>query len=171
MAHPNVFHLEQSNPKTYPGGVIRGASRNEFPIVTGRCASMYSARLPEGGVREPHWHPNAWEFSYCLAGRARMTVLDPRGHVDTFEVEPGDAVFVPQGHYHYFENIGAGELRLLLVFNADLAEADDDIGVVASVGVLPDDVLAAMLGISRETAQSVPRHVEPVVLGLKSPER
>ena len=164
VAHPNLYKLEQSKAKTYSGGMLRGASEHEFRILTGQGASMYSVRLTEGGVREPHWHPSGWEFDYCLAGRAQMTVLDPKGHRDSFEVEPGDAIFIPQGHYHYFENIGAGELHFLLVFNTSLGESQDDIGVAGSIAVLPNDVLAALFGVSEEVFRRFPKRTEPLVL-------
>lgn len=168
MSHPNLLHLEQTSPKTYPGGVIRGASREQYSILEGQQASMYSVRLEEDGVREPHWHPNAWEFGYCISGRARMTVVAPKGHFETFEVGPGDAVFVPQGYYHYFENIGSEELHVLLVFNTSMAESDDDIGLAASIGVLPDEVLDATFGVSAEAFRDVPKLKEPVTIAKRS---
>ena len=168
MAHPNLYKLEQAAPHKYSGGELRGASQNEFPILAGQGASLYSVRLAEGGIREPHWHPAAWEFDYCLAGRARMTVLDPRGNSDSFEVGPGEVVFVPQGFYHYFENIGACELHFLILFNTSLAETEDDIGIARSVSVIPPDVLGAVFGVSPDVFARLPKPAEPLVLIKKS---
>jgi oxalate decarboxylase len=170
MTHPNLYRLEQAAPKTYSGGELRGASQNEFPILAGQKASLYSVRLAVGGIREPHWHPAAWEFDYCVAGRARMTVLDPTGHSDSFEVQPGDVVFVPQGFYHYFENIGADELHFLIFFNTSLAETEDDIGIAASVSVIPPDVLGAVFGVPPGVFAALPRPAEPLVLVKKPPK-
>lgn len=167
MGHNNLYKLEKAAPHKYSGGELRGASQQEFPILAGQNASLYSVRLVEGGIREPHWHPAAWEFDYCVAGRARMTVLDPRGNSDSFEVEPGDVVFVPQGFYHYFENIGAGELHFLIFFNTSLAETEDDIGIAQSVGVIPPDVLGAVFGVSPEVFARLPKPAEPLVMVKK----
>lgn len=70
------------------------ANANNFPLLNGM--SLYSLRLESGGVREPHWHPNAAELSYCLAGRALMTIFGPGAGHDTFTVDTGEIVFVPK---------------------------------------------------------------------------
>ena len=43
----------------------------------------------------------------------------------------------PRGYFHYFENAGSDELRLLVVVNDSAAESDDDIGVSVSLGGVP----------------------------------
>jgi oxalate decarboxylase len=167
MAHPNLYHLEQAAPHKYSGGELRGVSENELPILAGQHGSLYSVRLAEGGIREPHWHPAAWEMDYCIAGRARMTVLDPKGNSDSFEVGPGDVVFVPQGFYHYFENIGAGELHFLIFFNTSREETEDSIGIAQSIGVIPAEVLGAVFGASPDVFAGLPKPAEPLVLVRK----
>jgi oxalate decarboxylase len=151
MSHKHLYHLEQSKSRKFTGGDLRGASANEFPILKGQGGALYSVRLEKGGVREPHWHPSAWEFDYCISGRARMTILSPQGELENFEVGEGDVAFVPQGHFHYFENIGAGELHFLVAFNSELGEGDDDIGIAASISILPPSVLAAIFKVPEET--------------------
>jgi oxalate decarboxylase len=169
MKHPYLYKLEKAAAHKYSGGDLRGASQNELPILAGQDASLYSVRLLPGGVREPHWHPAAWEFDYCVAGNARMTVLDPRGNSDSFEVEAGDVVFVPQGFFHYFENTGENELHFLILFNTSLAETEDDIGIAKSIGVMPDDVMAAIFGVPPEVFQRLPKPTEPLVM-VKKPK-
>lgn len=168
MSHPNLINLETQPPKVYDGGTVRGVSATQFPILTGQNGAMYSVKLVPGGVREPHWHPNAWEFDYCVSGLGRMTVLGTDGTaVDTFDVAPGDAVFVPQGYFHYFENIGADEFHLVIVFNSSLGESDDDIGIADSLSAIPDAVLAATFGTSPEKFAAIPKFTEPVVIARK----
>jgi oxalate decarboxylase len=96
----HLYRLDNSKPKKFPGDELRGASVHEFPILKGQGGALYSVKLDLGGIREPHWHPNAWEFDYCVSGVARMTVLAPQGELETFEVHAGDTVFVPQRHFH-----------------------------------------------------------------------
>jgi hypothetical protein len=69
-----------------------------LPILNGWAMSPYLLRLEKGGVREPHWHPNAAELSYCISGRATMTMFlgGPNLVHDTFTIDPGEIVFVPQ---------------------------------------------------------------------------
>jgi oxalate decarboxylase len=33
--------------------------------------------MEKGGVREPHWHPNAAELNYVIEGKVRFTVYGP----------------------------------------------------------------------------------------------
>lgn len=118
---------------------------------------MYIARLDPGGVREPHWHPNGWELGYCVRGTSRWTVLGPKGEEETFVAKAGDATFMPRGHFHYFENIGDEELVFVLVFNTSEGESDDDIGLAAAVGDLPEEVLAATFGSTPQVMHAVPK--------------
>ena len=61
-----------------------------------------------------------------------MSVIGPNDDWREFKVEPGQIVFVPQGYFHYFENIGEEDLRFLIVFNNSTKESGDDIGVSVS---------------------------------------
>jgi oxalate decarboxylase len=79
------------------------ANEKNFSLLKGMA--LYSLRLHNGGVREPHWHPNAAELSYCLSGKALMTIFSPGAGHDTFTVDTGEIVFVPKGYLHHIENI------------------------------------------------------------------
>ena len=78
------------------------AASNNFPILAGWGMATFLIRLKRNGVLEPHWHPNSAELSYCINGRARMTIFPSNSDADsftvnTFTVYPGEIVFVPQG--------------------------------------------------------------------------
>ena len=85
--------------------------------------------------REPHWHPNAVELGYCLAGRALMTIFSPGAGHDTFIVDPGEIVFVPRGYLHHIENIHQGDTKFAIAFNHELPE---DIGISGSAGSMTE---------------------------------
>ena len=72
-----------------------------------------------------------------------MSVVAPDNEWQSFDIEPGQIVFVPQGFFHYFENIGSEDLRFLIVFNNSTKESGDDIGISVSLGAIPNEVLAA----------------------------
>ncbi len=69
--------------------------------------------------------------------------------------------FVPQGYFHYFENIGLDELQVLLVFNASV---DTDIGVTTSLNGVPNSVLAAVFGCPESIFAAVPPRPEEVII-------
>src|SRR6202007_1282807 len=140
-----------------PGGTVQGAFQKPFPILKGQKGAMFLVVLKPGGIREPHWHPNAWGVDYCISGRSRMSVVAPGNEWKEFDVEPGQTVFVPMGFFHYFENIGSDDLQFLISFNNSGAESDDDIGVSVSLGGVPNHVLAATFGVPENVFDQVPK--------------
>ena len=58
MSSIHTFNLEAINPQAVCNGGTRAmANENNFSILKGMA--LYFLRLESGGVREPHWHPNA----------------------------------------------------------------------------------------------------------------
>lgn len=132
-------------------GSARQTKTNLWPAL--KDMSMYSVRISEVGMREPHWHPQTAEMGYVLEGQARMTILDPDGTTDTYELRSGDVYFIPPAYPHHIENIGLGATHFLIFFdNAD----PGDIGFRTLVGSFPRDVLAATLGVSRAELPDFP---------------
>jgi len=150
-AQPHMFHLGALPRTQFEGGTLRQAYEGNWPILMGQEASVVMVTLEPGGIREPHWHPSAWEINVITRGVATWTLLDPLGHSEHFEANVGDVVFAPQGSLHYFENKGTEELDLLIVFNASTEEGKDDIGIGASISKLPPDVLSVVFGVPAET--------------------
>jgi oxalate decarboxylase len=166
--HPHLFHLTGWAGNGFEGGSLVGASEENFKILKGQQASVYIARLEPNAVREPHWHPVAWEVNFVISGRVRWSFVGPRASHDVFEAEKGDLVFVPAGHLHYFENASDTEdLVVFIVFNTSVSEPDDDIGIVASLSGLPADVLAACFKTSPDAFRNLPHKMEPVVITRK----
>lgn len=166
--HPHLFHLASAAASSYEGGTLQGAAAENWSILAGQQGSIYLARLKPGGVREPHWHPSAWEFNFVVSGKVRWSLVGPDGTHDGFEGGAGDLVFAPQGHFHYFENASATEdLVVLIAFNSSASEPKDDIGLVASLGAVPPDVLGAVFGASPDLFSQLPRNTERVVIARK----
>lgn len=147
---PHLFHLAAAEPKRFDGGELRQANETTFPILVGEEASITLVVLEKDGLREPHWHPSAWEVNFVISGRAKFGVLDLQGRSESFEAGPGDVFFGPQGSMHYFENIGDEQLKVLIIFNTSAEEGKDDIGVAASISALPPYVLASIFGVPAE---------------------
>lgn len=166
MKNPYLFDLTKSKPRVKkPKGTVQGCDEKVFPIVTGQKAAMFLVVLKPKGIREPHWHPNAWEFDYCISGRARMSVVAPNNEWKIFDVKPGQVVFVPQGYFHYFENIGLDDLHFLVAFNDSASESSDDIGISVSLGGVPNHALAATFGVPVSAFDKIPKlHKEVVIV-------
>jgi oxalate decarboxylase len=147
----HLFPLGNLPAKTFDGGSLKQAHEGNFPILKGEQASIVFVTLEPGGIREPHWHPSAWEVNVITQGVATWTLLDPLGHDESFDAHPGDVVFAPQGSLHYFENKGKDDLNMVIVFNASTQEGKDDIGIGASITKLPSSVLSAVFDVPAET--------------------
>jgi oxalate decarboxylase len=139
----HTFNLDNTKPQAVcKGGSRTTANADNFPILKGMA--LYMLRLDRDGIREPHWHPNAAELSYCINGRALMTIFSPDAGHDTFTVDPGEIVFVPRGYMHHIENISIEETKFVLAFNH---ENPEDLGITGSVRSVPDRILDTTFNI------------------------
>ena len=110
--------------------------------------------MQPGAIREPHWHPSAWELNLILKGAASWVLIDGNGNHESFEAHVDDLVFAPQGSLHYFENLGNEDLEVLIVQNASAAEEKDNVGIGEAVSQMPPDVLGAVFGVPAATFAS-----------------
>ena len=137
--NPHKFAVEaQIAPLASPAGSARLARKQFWPILEN--IAMFSLRVTDQGMREPHWHPATAEMGYVLQGRARMTVLSPGASVDTYELGAGDVYFIPRAYPHHIEDIGKGDIHFLVFFDR---ETPGDIGCKAAVSAYSREVLAA----------------------------
>jgi oxalate decarboxylase len=142
----HTFNLEDIKPQSVcDGGTRSMANADNFRILQGM--SLYSLHLDEGGIREPHWHPNAVELGYCLSGRAVMTIFSPGAGHDTFTIDAGEIAFVPRGYLHHIENIYEGETKFAIAFNH---ERPEDIGISGAAGSIADRVLGYTFGVDSQ---------------------
>src|SRR5580658_8606492 len=59
--------------KKTKGGEVKIVDSSKFKISTTIAAAIVTVH--PGGIRELHWHPNADEWQYYIAGAGRMTVF------------------------------------------------------------------------------------------------
>ncbi len=88
-------------------------------MVGGSFANVY---LSKGHIREPHWHPNAWELDVVISGEAQISIVDPdTNKLHSYVAKPGQVVFIPMGWWHWI--IPTSEkLHMHLFFNNDQFE-------------------------------------------------
>ncbi len=136
------------------GGTIAICDQTNFPVVTGNMAAVFLLVLKPGGLREPHWHPNAWEMDIVLSGKVELFVVNPDATVDTVTLEPGVIGFIPQGYAHSIKNKGTEDATIYVVFNNS---APDDIGLSTMLGGMPKDQFAQTFGVPNSTLASIPK--------------
>jgi oxalate decarboxylase len=111
--------------------------------------AMYSLRVEDTAMREPHWHPVTAELGYVHEGQARMTILDPDGSTDTYTLKPGDMYFIPAAYPHQIEVLpeGGDKIHFCIFFDQPMPL---DIGYKASAEIVPHEVMAATLKVERK---------------------
>lgn len=137
------FDLEGSDPVRYESGTLRSLTRRQMPALDG--LAFVAERVDPGGLRETHWHPNAGELGYCLAGRGAMSVFAPDGTGDTFAIGPGNVTFIPAGSGHSIRNAGADPLHLVLAFTDASPETID---LSQALPAVPTQFLAQTVGVA-----------------------
>lgn len=164
--HPFRFDLEaQTPPIESVAGSARVARHDAWPALTD--ISMYSLRITTEGMREPHWHPETAEMGYVHRGRARMTVQDPDGTTDTFELQPGDVYFIPRAYPHHIEDIGEDDFHFLIFFDQPTPA---DIGYRATGSAFSRGVLAATLGVPFDEMPELPNTpADPLIVERVNP--
>lgn len=159
-AGAHKFKLRGIDPQVdVLGGTIALCHKDNFPILKG--ITLYDLRLNVGGLREPHWHPNAAELDYVVSGKARMLIMSPDGVKNVFEVGKGDVVYIPAAYYHYIENIGDENLHFAVFFNH---ESPEDIGISGSMGAFTPEIMAAVLKADKEVVSPFCRYGEDVFI-------
>lgn len=113
----SVFQLNEVAPvaKTR-GGEVRIADSGNFPIAANIAAAHVT--IHPGGMREMHWHPNADEWLYIIAGQGEATLFDTGPNVVTQNFNPGDVGYIKRAYGHYLRNTGDKDLVYLEVFRA-----------------------------------------------------
>ena len=103
-------------------------------------------RLNSGGVRELHWHKAA-EWSFMLAGKARITAVDNDGHNFTDDVEPGDLWYFPSGIPHSIQGLPPDGAEFVLAFPDGGFSEDNTFSITDMFAHMPKEVLAKNFGV------------------------
>ena len=153
-ALPNLrWSFADSHMRIEPGGWARETTVRELPIST-EIAGV-NMRLDRGGVREMHWH-KASEWSYMLAGTARITAIDQDGRTFADDVNEGDLWFFPAGIPHSIQGLGEQGCEFLLVFDDGSFSEDNTFLLTDWFAHTPRDVLARNFGVPEAALANIP---------------
>jgi oxalate decarboxylase len=147
-----TFKMEAMAPtKRTTGGEIRIVDSHNFPASKNVAVAMNTIR--PGGMRELHWHPNASEWQFWMAGKGRMTVFMPVGSARTMDFNANDVGFVPANAGHYVENTGDSDLVFLEMFKANEVL---DVSLNQWIRRLPPEMVSSHLRLDRNAIQTIP---------------
>src|SRR5882762_318751 len=78
--------MEMPPTKQTKGGNVRIVDSSNFKVST---TAMAMVTVHPGRMRELHWHPNADEWQYYIAGKGRMTVVATSNKARTMDFQEG----------------------------------------------------------------------------------
>ena len=152
---PNLkFSFAAARNRILTGGWSREVTARELPISTTLAA--VNMRLTPGGIRELHWHKEA-EWAYMLAGGARITCIDPKGHSFVDDVMQGDLWNFPAGYPHSIQGLEEG-CEFLLVFDDGNFTENSTFLLTDWLAHTPRDVLAKNFDVAEQALDPVPAH-------------
>lgn len=154
-----TFRMSRMDPTSKNGGgEVRVVDSTNFPVSTSIAAGL--VRLKPGGLRELHWHPNASEWQFWLAGSGRMTVVMPEGRARTMDFHANDVGFVPAVAGHYIENTGNTDVVFLEMFKAPRFM---DVSLNNWIRRMPPEMAQAHLQLSEAAYNRIPYEKQGVI--------
>jgi oxalate decarboxylase len=89
-----------------------------------------------------------------------MIILSPGGSVDTFDVNPGQIVFIPPAYFHYIENPNSiNNMHFAVYFGH---EKPEDIDISGALSAYSNEVLAAVFKLDPTVLDKLPTLEEDV---------
>src|ERR1700694_1797902 len=143
--------MEMPPTKQTKGGEVRIVDSSKFKVTT---TAMAMVTIHPGGMRELHWHPNADEWQYYIAGKGRMTGGETGNRARTMDFQTGDVGYVEKTLLHYIENTGDTDLIFLEMFKSSFYQ---DLSLSEWLAHTPPELVMAHLNIDRATLDAIPR--------------
>ena len=156
-----TFKMSAMTPtRKTPGGEVRIVDSRNFPVSKNVASALIT--LKPGALRELHWHPNASEWQFWIAGKGRMTVVMNEGRARTMDFNANDVGLVPRVAGHYIENTGDTDAIFLEMFKADQFI---DISLNNWLRRVPPEAVSAHLNLDQELIAKIPAEKELVIPG------
>lgn len=154
---PNLkFSFATARNRLVTGGWAREVTVRELLVAT--TLAGVNMRVKPGGIRELHWHKEA-EWSFMLAGRARITAIDAAGRNFIDDVGVGDLWNFPAGIPHSIQGLEEG-CEFLLVFDSGNFSENETFLITDWFAHTPREVLAKNFGVPESAFANLPEDVE-----------
>jgi oxalate decarboxylase len=153
---PNLkFSYAAARNRLTSGGRAREITVRELRVAT--TMAGVNMRLKPGGIRELHWHEAEW--AYMLAGRARITAVDPQGRNFIDDVGVGDLWNFPAGIPHSIQGLQEGCEFLLAFDNGNFSENETFL-ISEWLAHTPREVLAKNFDVPESAFANLPTDIE-----------
>src|SRR5215813_10612024 len=153
---PNLkWSFADSHNHLSEGGWARQTSIRELPIATEIAA--VNMRLKAGAVQEMHYHKEA-ESAYVLAGRARITAVDPELRTFQDDVSEGDLWYFSAGLPHSIQGLADDGCEVLLVVDNAHFDTNSTFLLTDWLAHTPREVLAENFEVPESAFANLPDH-------------
>lgn len=166
---PFKFALEKSKGRVAGGSYGKEATVKQLPVSKGLAG--VSMKLEPGAMRELHWHATAAEWAFVMEGRVRTTVIDPQGHCETNDFEPGDVWYFPRGHGHMLQCLGDEPAHFILIFDNGYFSEFGTFSISDWMAHAPKELLAKNFGLPASAFEGFPTEEVYFAVGRKPPEK
>ncbi len=150
--------LDMAPTKQDAMGEIRIVDSGKFKVS--KTMAMAHVRIKPGAMRELHWHPNAAEWQYYIAGSGRMTVFANHSDARTMDFKQGDVGYIPATLPHYIENTGSDDLVFLEMFRAPIYQ---DVSLNNWLAAIPPELVQQHLSLATDVLAQIPKTNNGVV--------
>ena len=153
---PNLrWSFADSHNHLSEGGWARQTTIRELPSASEIAA--VNMRLKAGAVQEMHYHKEA-EWAYVLAGRARITAVDPELRTFQDDVSEGDLWYFPAGLPHAIQGLADDGCEVLLVIDNAHFDAHSTFRLTDWLAHTPREVLAQNFEVPESAFANLPDH-------------
>ena len=139
-------------------GQVKIIDMKNFPASPNISGGIVT--LKPGGMREMHWHPNASEWQFWIAGQGRMTVFNAKEDARTQDFRANDVGFVPKMAGHYIENTGTEDCHFLELFPTGTFQ---EISLNQWLRALPKQIAMAHTRLSEAELERIPGKPLPIL--------
>ena len=154
------YHFSEQAPFQVPGGEVKIVDPTTFPIAFNFSVGLFTVR--PGAMREIHWHLTSDEWSFFIAGQARVTAFTGPSASATFDFRAGDVGYVPAASSHYVENTGTEDVMYLEVLQAPKYT---DLSVGQWLGLTPNQIVKDTLKLPQKLLDHLPKTKRYLVPG------
>jgi oxalate decarboxylase len=150
---PTWYSFDITPKRLEAGGWTHQVTERELP--PSKDLAGVNMRLTAGSFRELHWHL-ADEWAIMLAGKARVSVMQPNGKMFIDDIGNDDLWYFPAGMPHSIQGLEGEGCEFLLVFDQGNFSEDDTFLLSEFLAHVPPEIVQKNMGWSRQEWDQLP---------------